>query len=179
MPFVRIQRDRACTVKRCVPGPLLLISLPHTAYYASGVRRCPACFRQAGPFRAYPVQISGKTDSIICFSCRPVRAKYQLFPTACTVKISAFSDRLYQQNISFFRQAVPAKYQLFPIPDASDFLAFLRSKCGQTGRKKPAKPCVSRLCGQIALTPTRSRQLYSKRICLWDLAQSVCIVFII
>ena len=29
------------------------------------------------------------------------------------------------------------------------------------------------------LIPTRSRQTYSKRICLWDLAQSVCIVFII
>ena len=29
------------------------------------------------------------------------------------------------------------------------------------------------------ITPSRSRQTYSKRICLWDLAQSVCIVFII
>ena len=29
------------------------------------------------------------------------------------------------------------------------------------------------------LIPTRSCQGYSKRICLWDLAQSVSIVFII
>ena len=29
------------------------------------------------------------------------------------------------------------------------------------------------------IIPTRSCQAYSKRICLWDLAQSICIVFII
>ena len=142
MPFVRIQRDRACTVKRCVPGPLLLISLPHTAYYASGVRRCPACFRQAGPFRAYPVQISGKTDSIICFSCRPVRAKYQLFPTACTVKISAFSDRLYQQNISFFRYRMLLISWLF---------------CGQNAAKRAERNPQSLLyqgfAGKLRLLP--------------------------
>ena len=27
--------------------------------------------------------------------------------------------------------------------------------------------------------PTRSRQSYSKQVCLWDLAQIICIVFII
>ena len=29
------------------------------------------------------------------------------------------------------------------------------------------------------LIPTRSRQAYSKQVCLWDLAQIICITFII
>ena len=29
------------------------------------------------------------------------------------------------------------------------------------------------------LIPTRSRQAYSKQVCLWDLAQIICIAFII
>lgn len=29
------------------------------------------------------------------------------------------------------------------------------------------------------IIPTRSRQAYSKQVCLWDLAQSICIAFII
>ena len=29
------------------------------------------------------------------------------------------------------------------------------------------------------IIPTRSRQAYSKQICLWDLAQIICIAFII
>ena len=41
------------------------------------------------------------------------------------------------------------------------------------------KPVFLRFLGVLDVIPTRSRQLYSKRICLWDLAQSIYIVFII
>ena len=45
-----------------------------------------------------------------------------------------------------------------------------RGRCG-------GRAADTDFCGGVI--PTRSRQTYSKRICLWDLAQSVCIVFII
>ena len=31
----------------------------------------------------------------------------------------------------------------------------------------------------VNITPTRSRQTCSKQVCLWDLAQVICITFII
>lgn len=40
-------------------------------------------------------------------------------------------------------------------------------------------PDYSGLPELFYLTPTRSRQAYSKQVCLWDLAQSICIAFII
>ena len=41
------------------------------------------------------------------------------------------------------------------------------------------KPVFLRFLGVLDVIPIRSCQAYSKRICLWDLAQSICIVFII
>ena len=31
----------------------------------------------------------------------------------------------------------------------------------------------------LKITPSRSRQPYSKQVCLWDLVQIICITFII
>ena len=47
----------------------------------------------------------------------------------------------------------------------------------QYGRAK--KPVFMRVFAVSSVIPTRSRQTYSKRICLWDLAQSIGILFII
>ena len=47
----------------------------------------------------------------------------------------------------------------------------------QYGRAK--KPVFMRVCAVSSVIPTRSRQTYSKRICLWDLAQIISIVSII
>lgn len=49
----------------------------------------------------------------------------------------------------------------------------------QQAKRQAKKPVFMRVSEVSEFIPTRSRQLYSKRICLWDLAQSVCIVFII
>ncbi len=47
----------------------------------------------------------------------------------------------------------------------------------QYGRAK--KPVFMRVFAVSSVIPTRSCQKFSKQICLWDLAQSVCIVLII
>ena len=41
------------------------------------------------------------------------------------------------------------------------------------------KPVFMRVSGVFGIIPTRSRQAYSKQVCLWDLAQIICIAFII
>lgn len=47
------------------------------------------------------------------------------------------------------------------------------------GKEKPQKPSDSKAFGVALVIPTRSHQTYSKRICLWDLAQIIGIVSII
>ena len=47
----------------------------------------------------------------------------------------------------------------------------------QYGRAK--KPVFMRVFAVSSVIPTRSCQLYSKRICLWDLVQGIGIIFII
>lgn len=54
-------------------------------------------------------------------------------------------------------------------------------RCFYNTEKGAARPFDRAAYNQhyVPVIPIRSRQTYSKRICLWDLAQSVCIVFII
>ena len=47
----------------------------------------------------------------------------------------------------------------------------------QYGRAK--KPVFMRVFAVSSVIPTRSCQKFSKQICLWDLAQSIGIIFII
>ena len=47
----------------------------------------------------------------------------------------------------------------------------------QYGRAK--KPVFMRVCAVLSVIPTRSCQKFSKQICLWNLAQSIGIIFII
>ena len=76
-------------------------------------------------------------------------------------------------------------------PASHPFPADKPSKCGFEGCYHSAIKIeipdgkIECSCGflrhqkHILVIPSRSRQTYSKRICLWDLAQSVSIVFII
>ena len=85
----------------------------------------------------------------------PLSAVLQVPPTTATSRFTRFPDSQLLRNC-----------RNSPQPARVISQEKLRSKCGQTGKKKPAKPCVSRLCGQIALTPTRCRNLYLKQFCL-------------
>ena len=49
----------------------------------------------------------------------------------------------------------------------------------QQAKRQAKKPVFMRVSEGSEIIPIRSRQTYSKRNCLWDLAQSICIVFII
>ena len=49
------------------------------------------------------------------------------------------------------------------------------SRTMQTGKK----PVFMRVCVDLTVIPTRSCQKFSKQICLWNLAQSIGIIFII
>ena len=46
-------------------------------------------------------------------------------------------------------------------------------------KRQVKKPVFLRVFGLLDVIPTRSCQKFSKQICLWDLAQSIGILFII
>lgn len=49
----------------------------------------------------------------------------------------------------------------------------------QQAKRQAKKPVFMRVSEGSEIIPTRSRQAYSKQVCLWDLAQIICIAFII
>ena len=55
----------------------------------------------------------------------------------------------------------------------------LLSICYQKTFESAANPHKHWVFTILQLIPTRSRQAYSKQVCLWDLAQIICIAFII
>ena len=78
-------------------------------------------------------------------------------------------------NLSFSR-AVRLSFAMMTTVHQLDTFSIILVSFGKVTGQKPVFSGVSRFPGII---PTRSCQKFSKQICLWDLAQSVCIVFII